>query len=81
MGWKGTGSADADAGADSALEQVHPSVVHTNAALEACNAEEVAPILEGVAAAEAMDVSSSPFRQRRQDEVATTSPCHLARRA
>jgi hypothetical protein len=77
---KGTGNADADAGAGSALEQAHPLVVHTNAALEACNAEEAAPIQE-VAAAEAMDVSSSPFRQMRQGEVARTSPCHLARHA
>jgi hypothetical protein len=77
---KGTGSADADAGAGSALEQAHPLVVHRNAAWEACNAEEAAPI-RVVAVAEAMDVSSSPFRQTRQDEVARTSPSHLARRA
>jgi hypothetical protein len=75
--WKGTGNA----GADSALEQGQPLVVHMNEALEACNVEEAARMLEGVAAEEATDVSSFPSQQTHQGEVARTSPCHLARRA
>lgn len=68
----------ADAG--SALEQEARLGVRRNGSWETCTAEEV-PIAVEVEVEEAKDVSSSPSRQKHQDEAAMTIPSHLALRA
>lgn len=71
---RGIGSADA--GSASEVERLVEVRRH-----EACTAEVVLTLEAEVAAEEAKDVSSSPFPQKRQAEVAMTIPCRLARRA